>query len=288
MTSKTSSLLHAKAARSLLQSHEPVIVYDVETSGLSEKTNYIIQFAGLLFAWDPVSGSYVQADSINVYIRQYLPIPAQIEELTGITNDFLLTQRFEEDVFPEIYDFLCKGRIFAGYNNSFDDRFISAMSIRQVGKRFTPAKRIDAYVIAKELIRKSDLTDGSYKLCNVAEYYKVTQEGFHNAFVDIANTWSVILSEMDDLNSRPEDPEGISDFKITSVNRWKKSYSRNQRYDRFYINTTKGTVVYDLVNNEIAPKEKNGPMVNADELILQLESIARQAGCRNYMELEKY
>ena len=60
------------------------IVLDVETTGLSDKTDHVIQIAA------KVLGSQDPTDIFSQYILPPIDkIPDQIEQLTGITDSFL-------------------------------------------------------------------------------------------------------------------------------------------------------------------------------------------------------
>lgn len=279
-------LTNARAARNLLALHKPVLVYDVETTGLSAKTDHIIQFSGILKTWDGTQ--YVTRTEMNQYIRPKYHIPAVITEITGISDETLKEAPYEEECFQKIIEFLCQGKIFVGYNNSFDDKMISACAKRNIGKNFTPAKRIDVYRIAQELIESSDLTDSSYKLCNVADYYKVTTDGFHNSMVDIVNTWDVLMAEMQDLELQDTDMPQTAEYQITGASRWKKSFSKTQRYDRIYVTTDIGEIVFDLIKNTVFLKKEPSKVLNSEELIQKLNDFLSAHGYSSYAVFDGY
>ena len=276
----------SEAALKLLKTHKPIIVYDTETTGLNAQSDYVIQFSGALYTWDEEKKNYVRTASLEQYIKPPLPISDTIINLTGITNGYLSGAPSEEQVFPIIKAFMDLGEIFVAYNNQFDDGMLTSMYLRN-HEVFLTENRIDVLKIARELINKNDLYAKSYKLMNVAEYYKVAVEGFHNASVDILNTWKVLLAEMRDYASAEKSANGIKDFRINNMNRWQKSYGRNSRFDRMYIYTNLGIVVYDFVNNELQPKEENGPSLDPQELVLKANEFAQKNGYENFWKYKK-
>ncbi len=278
-------LIHAKKAKEYLEKHLPVIVYDVETTGLKKETDRIIQFSGFLLEWDPAWKKYVMTEQYNRYIKPPFTVSEKITKLTGITNEFLQNELTEEEVFMEIISFMSKGRIFVGYNSDFDAGFLDQLSMRNIGKHFMPNMEIDVMKVAKELIDMKDLKDQSFKLCNVSDYYKVVTNGFHNAMVDIQNTWDVLLAEMDDLDTR-EEITYRKDFNTSSITRWKMSYGRNSRYDRFYVSTTLGEVIYDLVHQTVYPKYDDGPRLDPEILIFQMDHLAKQKGFKDLFAVD--
>lgn len=264
----------ADKALSLIRTKVPIIVYDLETTGISRKTSNIIQFSGDLYSCDE-TGKYQKEDSLNLYIRQDEPLPYKIIELTGITDAQLKQEGIPENMAAVmIWNFFQRAKIISGYNNrKFDDAFIDRLFQTYYSVPFSPENEIDVYLIAKELIDADDLCDPHYKLCNIADYYKVTQEGFHNAAVDIDNTWRVFQSEMRDLVAQKRDKQKdmISEFEIKSMHRWKRS----RKLDRLYITTTKGRAYFDYYTNEIHSD------INLDPNLLmeKMKLFASSMGC---------
>lgn len=269
----------AEQALSYIMQKRPIIVYDLETTGKNPKTVNIIQFSGDLYTCDNETGKYQKADSLNLYIKQILPLPKVIIDLTGITDEKLNSEGiYEEDAASMIKSFLDKAEIISGYNNSrYDNVLINRLYSDYFGGSFSPQMNIDVFAIAKELIDKETLPDRSYKLCNVAEYYKVAQDGFHNATVDIDNTWRVLCSEMRDLKIQLEDRKSLlqnalTDFYIIDVNHWKRS-----RYvDRLYILTNIGQLEYDVYKKEVVQKPER--LVDPNVLVKKTEIYMTEHG----------
>lgn len=262
----------SERALSLIRTKEPIIVYDLETTGLSPRSANIIQFSGDLYSCT-ATGVYEKEDNLNLYIWQDRLLPSKITELTGITDKKLAEDGIQEGLAAyKIQDFLKRGKIISGYNNKkFDDAFINALFLKYYNQPFVPEKEIDVFSIAKELIDVDDLCEPHYKLCNVADYYKVTQEGFHNAAVDIDNTWRVFKCEMRDyMAQRKNKKKLISEFDIRQMHRWKKS----RTVDRMYVYTTQGKAVYDFYTNEVESDNALDP----DILLKKMQIFAKSMG----------
>jgi len=114
------------------------VVLDVETTGLDDKTSHLIQLAG------KVLGSDDDNDLFSQYILPPIDcIPTKIEELTGITDQFLRqggydkalnrevgTAREFRQVYHDFQDFCidrAQGRsiVFVAHNAKFDIRMIN-------------------------------------------------------------------------------------------------------------------------------------------------------------------
>jgi len=114
------------------------VVLDVETTGLDDKTSHLIQLAG------KVLGSDDENDLFSQYILPPIDcIPMKIEELTGITDQFLRqggydkaldrevgTAREFRQVYLDFQDFCidrAQGRkiVFVAHNAKFDIRMIN-------------------------------------------------------------------------------------------------------------------------------------------------------------------
>ena len=114
------------------------MVLDVETTGLDDESCHVIQLAA------KVLGSDDEGDLFSQYILPPIDhIPQKIEELTGITDDFLRNGGFDEALgidipaarsFQQVYhDFedFCINRangrklVFVAHNSRFDLRMIN-------------------------------------------------------------------------------------------------------------------------------------------------------------------
>ena len=95
------------------------VVLDLETSGLREKLDEIIE-VGMLKV---VAGQVVASYQVLVHTKK--PIPRPIEKLTGITNEMVVASGEDlEAVLTKVESFIGKNCL-VGHNIAFDLRFLN-------------------------------------------------------------------------------------------------------------------------------------------------------------------
>ena len=93
------------------------VVTDIETSGLCFDSDEIIEIGAVKILNNEVVGRF------SCLIKPKKPIPANITNLTGITNEMLQTAQPIELVLPSFMQFLGDS-IFVAHNADFDSGFI--------------------------------------------------------------------------------------------------------------------------------------------------------------------
>lgn len=168
---------------------------DVETTGLNEKENSIIQLSGSL-----VKGDIEETFNYNIRPYHGEDISSEITSLTGITNEQASSFPSSEEVFKEFKALLDKyvgersTRAFlVGYNVGFDDKFMRewfALNRAPFGwGYYVWFPYIDVMNLAalKTIPFRSKLKN--FKLTTVYEYFTGKQlEGAHDAMKDIEAT----------------------------------------------------------------------------------------------------
>ena len=176
----------------------PLIIFDLETTGLDLSKDSIIQISYIKAGLD---GSEV---SRNIFINPGRPIPALIQELTSITDEMVKTAPKFKDIAKELEREFA-GCDFAGYNsNKFDIPMLAEEFLRSgIDFDFSKVRLIDASVIFRKMERR-----------NLAAAYKFycgrkLEDDFqaHLADQDTMATWKVLQAELDMYSPEKQEEE---------------------------------------------------------------------------------
>lgn len=152
------------------------VVFDLETTGLSRYYSEIIQIAAIKI----VCGKKVA--EFNKYIKPRKPIPSEVTQINGITNEMVAGCSPFKSVVNEFLLFAADCTL-VGYNiANFDLGILNNRMYMEVGRTLS-AKYIDIYQMAQGI---SGLKD--YKLTTLATHFGIPTEGAHNALVDCKMT----------------------------------------------------------------------------------------------------
>ena len=156
------------------------VVFDIETTGFSPVNNRIIEIGAV-----KVSGGEI-ADKYSTFVNPDVPIPFEIEKLTGINDSMVIDAPSIEEVLPEFLAF-CEGAVLVAHNAEFDMSFIKENAMRQNLKReFT---YVDTVGIARILLPHQ----GKHTLDAVAKTMGVSLENHHRAVDDAGATAEIFV-----------------------------------------------------------------------------------------------
>lgn len=155
------------------------VVIDIETTGLSEEKNQIIEIGAVKCVDEECT--YFQS-----LVRINGTIPKNIVELTGISDEMLTAEgRACGDVLKDFLAFI-QGFDLVGYNIGFDLAFLNA-SLRQQG---LPEIKNDFFDLIKA-VRKEKLFQRDYKLQTSLEAYGILDKVPHRALEDAKLTYEL-------------------------------------------------------------------------------------------------
>ena len=166
----------------------PLIIFDLETTGLDLVRDRIIQISYIKV----LPGGKEQRE--NLLINPCKPIPQEVTELTGISNDDVKDAPSFKDVAQQLSEKM-KDCDFAGYNsNHFDIPMLAEEFLRAgIDFDFSKCRLIDAQTIFHKMERR-----------NLAAAYKFycgrkMEEDFtaHRADEDTEATYRVLMGELD-------------------------------------------------------------------------------------------
>lgn len=180
---------------------KPLVVFDLETTGLDIITDRIIQLSYIKVTPD---GTEVRG---NHLINPERAIPAFVTDLTGISDETVADQPTFKEMAPQLAESF-KGCDFAGFNSNRFDVPILAEEFLRVGVDFdfTKCRLIDAQTIFHKMERR-----------NLAAAYKFycgreMDEDFeaHRADQDTEATYRVLLGELEMYSeANQDDPERV-------------------------------------------------------------------------------
>ena len=166
----------------------PLIVFDLETTGLDFIRDRIIQISYIKVSPDGTE------ERENIFVNPEKSIPHEVVELTGITDDDVKDAPTFKTIAPQLCEKF-KGCDFAGYNsNHFDIPMLAEEFLRAgIDFDFSKVRLIDAQTIFHKMERR-----------NLAAAYKFycgrkMEDDFtaHRADEDTEATYRVLMGELD-------------------------------------------------------------------------------------------
>ncbi len=165
------------------------VVFDIETTGFSPEKNKIIEIGAVKV----VNGQIT--DKFSTFVNPDVPIPFEIEQLTGINDNMVLSSPGIEVILPQFLEF-CKDSALVAHNASFDVSFISWQAAKQ-GLEFEPTV-LDTVAIARQLLPSLN----RFKLDTVAKALNISLENHHRAVDDAGATAEIFVKFVEMLRAR--------------------------------------------------------------------------------------
>ena len=258
-----------------------LIVFDLETTGLSSTKDRIIELAAIRYRVDKEFG-FKEDDTLHLYINPGIVISEKITELTGITNEFLEDKPSEAEAFEEIEEFFGE-TVVSGYNvRAFDVKFMEELYARN-GSKYETKGVVDAIQMARDRIEKAEI--GNYKLVTVGGYFGF-EFNAHTAIGDTQTTADLVQLFLAEYLKAEADgnatmPAGTERPTIRSVTFW-EGY---KGFSRIYVNTSAGSLYYDIREHRWQTKDAEMDLIDMDWLEAE---CWRLTGSANEAEFIKF
>ena len=165
------------------------VVFDIETTGFSPEKNRIIEIGAVKV----VNG--VITDKFSTFVNPDVPIPFEIEQLTGINDNMVLPYPKIDVILPQFLEF-CQGSVLVAHNASFDVSFINRNAELQ-GLPFEPTV-LDTVTLARFLLPNLN----RFKLDTVAKALNISLANHHRAVDDAGCTAEIFVRFVQMLRER--------------------------------------------------------------------------------------
>ena len=184
----------------LFEKYDRLFLFDTETTGLQYSRDEIIEFAAVVL--EKKDGEILVAEEYDqlVTLSPGGFVPAQIEALTGITNQDIREKGIPKTrVCCDIARMVAGNTLLLAYNAHFDLSFLFYLLLREGDPTILRGKdKLDLLTVYK------DRRSYPHKLCNAIEAYGLTGKvvNSHRAVDDVLATVEVMKameSERDDL-----------------------------------------------------------------------------------------
>ncbi len=156
------------------------VVFDIETTGFSPVHNRIIEIGAVKV----IDGQI--ADRYSAFVNPDVPIPFEIEKLTGINDEMVMDSPMIDVILPQFFGF-CEDAVLVAHNANFDMSFIIE-NARRLGleKEFT---YVDTVGIARILLPRQ----ARHTLDAVAKTLGISLENHHRAVDDAEATAEIFV-----------------------------------------------------------------------------------------------
>jgi DNA polymerase III epsilon subunit family exonuclease len=165
-----------------------IIIADLETTGLNEKEDIIIEIGAV-----KVSEGMLKPEEFSRIIKTNRTIPTEITEITGITNELIDIEGIPfYEAFGDFKQFIGSNDLNT-YNAKFDGKFIKALT-NKYNIPFTN------YVGCSMLLCRKAFALKGMKLSDVAEHLNIINTNSHRALPDCVTTLECHLNALHELS----------------------------------------------------------------------------------------
>ena len=170
-------VVHGKSDAGL---DDEIVCFDIETTGLNRETEYLTEIGAVVLKNGEICERY------NTFVHPEKPIPREVVELTGITDEMVADAPSQSEALNHFLDWV-GDRPLAAHNADFDMSFL-AIGCERMGRPFRNAS-IDTLILAQNLL--PDL--GKYKLDIVANRLNLPEFNHHRASDDAATVGYMLM-----------------------------------------------------------------------------------------------
>jgi len=214
---------------------KPLVILDLETTGVSIASDRIVEFSAL-----KVSPGDAE-EWLTLRINPGIPISPEATSVHGITDADVANEPSFKDVARRIASFI-EGCDLAGFNSMRFDIPILCEEFLRVNVDFNPARH--RYVDVQVIFHKKEqrTLSAAYKF-----YCKMELENAHSAKADTAATYEILKAQLDRYPDLENDIEKLSSF---------SAYNNNADLAGRIVFNDEGTEVFNCGKHKGKPVEQ--------------------------------
>jgi DNA polymerase-3 subunit epsilon len=184
----------------MLKLKKPLVVFDLETTGISTSNDKIVELYMIKLAPD---GS---REDMHKYVNPGRPIPPEVTAIHGISDEMVKDKPTFGELAPKIFEFI-KGCDFGGFNSNKFDMPMLVEELMRVG--IEPDLMGVKFVDAQRVFHKMEPRNLS-----AAYRYYCDKEllNAHSAKADTEATLEIILAQTERYSEFENTPEAIHEF----------------------------------------------------------------------------
>ncbi|MBN2618726.1 MAG: 3'-5' exonuclease [Spirochaetales bacterium] len=167
----------------------PLVVFDLETTGLNANTDRIIELAALRIENEEITSS------ISTLVNPGIEVPYYATKVNGITTNMLTGQVSDTEIVIKFNE-ICRNAIIIAHNVNFDIGFINASL-----NRLNMAQLNNQLVDTVRLARKAFPGLKNYKLGSLAQDLNIEVYSSHRAEDDTRVCYEIFNKCLNKLKS---------------------------------------------------------------------------------------
>jgi len=218
----------------------PLIIFDLEATGISPATDRIVEISMLKIQPDGTQ------ESKTLVINPTIPIPLQASEIHGIYDKDVADKPTFERAAPEILEFIGDSDL-GGYNSARYDVPMLVEEFLRAGIPFNTDKR--QHIDVMRIFMKKE-----QRTLEAALHFYCGKElvNAHSAQADVQATWDVLEAQLRRYEDLPEDVSSLNNFCLDGnfVDLARRMYFDEDGIEYFNFGKNKGRTVQEVLNKD--------------------------------------
>ncbi len=167
------------------------VAFDTETTGLWAPVNRIVEIAAVKF-----SVISKEAKSFQALVNPGMPIPPEVIEIHGITDEMVIDQPKADVILKQFTDFCDKDSILLAHNAAFDISFVGC----ELDRASLPILE-NPILDTVDIFKRFQPDHPSYSLLSLCRHYNICESQDHRALSDAQMVRKLFIKSLGHLSS---------------------------------------------------------------------------------------